>query len=114
MASYANLSADQGADFQVSIDIEDANGDSLDLSAYEVNGQVRRTYKSTDAVDFDIVIVGNPADGSISIRLSSVATGTMKAGRYVYDIYATNENTDNTIKVLEGILEVIPSVTRNG
>ena len=113
MASYANISADQGADFQVSVEIEDSNGDLLNLTNYVVYGQVRRTYKSTNHVDFNITIAANKALGSISIQLTDEQTKNMKAGRYVYDVYATNTTTEQTIKVLEGILEIIPSVTKD-
>jgi hypothetical protein len=113
MASYANISADQGADFQISIDIEDANGDALDLTLYELRGQVRRTYKSENAVDFVIGVAADPTSGSISIRLLPEQTSEMKSGRYVYDVYAYKTSNSQALKVLEGILEVIPSVTKN-
>lgn len=113
MASYANLSADQGADFQISIDIEDANGDPLDLTNYALYGQVRRTYKSDNAYDFTIEIDDDPATGTIAIQLLASQTKSMKSGRYVYDIYAHDTITNEVIKVLEGILELVPSVTKN-
>lgn len=113
MASYANISADQGADFQVSVDIEDANGDPLNLSDYELYGQIRRTYKSESYVDFNINEAANPALGSISIKLSAAQTSAMKAGRYVYDVYAVNAGISQTIKVMEGIIEIVPSVTKD-
>lgn len=113
MASYANLTADQGADFQISIDIEDANGDPLDLTDYDLYGQVRRTYKSDSAVDFTVLVSGDATLGSISIQLSATQTEAMKSGRYVYDVYAQNTSTNQVIKVIEGMLEVVPAVTRN-
>lgn len=112
MASYANLSADQGADFQISIDIEDANSDPLDLTNYALYGQVRRTYKSDNAVDFTINKDNDPTTGTIAIQLLASQTISMKSGRYVYDVYAHNTVTDQVIKVLEGILEIVPAVTR--
>jgi len=81
------------------------------LSTYELSGQIRRTYKSASAVDFDLDIV-NPLEGTISISLSGAASATMRSGRYVYDIYATDSAMNKTHKVLEGILEVVPGVTR--
>jgi len=113
MASYANLTADQGADFQVSVTIEDANGDILDLTDYSVYGQVRRTYKSNNAVDFNVLIAADPTLGQISIKLSAAQTAAMKSGRYVYDVYAVNDSNNQTIKVIEGMLELVPAVTQN-
>ena len=113
MASYANISADQGADFQISVDIEDANGDPLNLESYDLYGQIRRTYKSETAIDFTVTAVGDPSSGSITVELTSAQTNAMKAGRYVYDVYAINTATNQVVKVVEGILELIPSVTKN-
>ena len=113
MASYANISADQGADFQIAIDIADANSDPLNLTDYELYGQVRRTYKSENFVDFTISSAADPSLGSISIQLSGAQTSAMKAGRYVYDVYAHNTTTEQTIKIVEGILEIVPSVTKD-
>lgn len=113
MASYANISADQGADFQISIDIEEASGDPLDLTDYSLYGQVRRTYKSDNAVNFSISTIGNPENGTINIELSATQTENMKAGRYVYDVHAKNDSTGQIVKIVEGVLELIPSVTKN-
>lgn len=112
MASYANISADQGADFQTSLELEDGNGDRVDLTDYVIYGQIRRTYKSPTAENFAITIADAP-NGIIRIELSATQTAAMKSGRYVYDVYATDESLDKTVKLLEGIFEIIPSVTRD-
>lgn len=111
MASYANISADQGADFETLLELEDNNGDRLDLSNYSIYGQIRRTYKSAVAENFQITIT-DAVNGVIIIELNSTQTSSMKSGRYVYDIYATNEALNKTVKLLEGIFELIPSVTQ--
>lgn len=112
MASYANISADQGADFQTSLELEDSNGDRVDLTNYSVYGQIRRTYKSSVAENFQITI-SSAVDGIIRIELSASQTAGMKSGRYVYDVYATDDTLDKTIKLLEGIFEIVPSVTKD-
>jgi hypothetical protein len=111
MASYANISADQGADFQTILELADVNSDPLDLTNYNVYGQIRRTYKSTSFIDFTI-IKSNALGGEIRIELTAAQTTLMKSGRYVYDIYAFDDSLDKTIKLLEGIFEIIPSVTK--
>ena len=112
MASYANISADQGADFQTSLELEDSNSDRLDLSEYSIYGQIRRTYKSATAENFQITI-SDALNGVILIELTSAQTAAMKSGRYIYDIYATDETLNKTVKLLEGIFEIIPSVTKD-
>lgn len=112
MASYANLIVDQGADFETVITLEDERSDPINLTGYELTGQIRRTYKSSTAVDFNLSIQGNTADGIIRIHLSDSSSAAMKFGRYVYDIYAKNTADNKVYKVLEGMLEIVPSVTR--
>jgi len=112
MASYANISADQGADFQSSLELEDTNGDRLDLSSYSIYGQIRRTYKSSTAENFNVTIT-DAANGVISIELTAAQTAGMKSGRYVYDVYAVDGVSEKTVKLLEGIFELIPSVTKD-
>jgi len=111
MASYANISADQGATFQTLLEVEDSYGDPLDLSNFELYGQIRRTYKSDVAQNFTITSA-EPTSGALYIELSDTQTSAMKSGRYVYDVYGTDTTTNKTIKLLEGIFEIIPSVTK--
>jgi hypothetical protein len=111
MASYANLIADQGADFETSVTLEDERSDPINLSGYTLAGQIRRTYKSATSYDFEVNIT-SASDGIISISLPATVSAVMRSGRYVYDIYASNSTINKSYKVLEGILELVPSVTR--
>lgn len=111
MASYANISADQGATFQTTLEVEDFQGDPLDLTNYHLYGQIRRTYKSDVAENF-VITVSDPISGIIVIELTNEQTAKMKSGRYVYDVYGTDNNLQKTIKLLEGIFELVPSVTK--
>lgn len=111
MASYANLVVDQGADFETTITLEDERFDPINLTGYTVTGQVRRTYKSSTSSSFTITVT-NALNGTITIRFPATVSAGMKSGRYVYDIYASSTTINRSYKVLEGILEIAPSVTR--
>lgn len=111
MATYANLYIDQGADFKSKVSIEDTNTDPLDLANLTVYGQVRKTYLSETAYDFTI-IKSDVSGGEIEIQLPASVTETMARGRYVYDIFADDDGNGTTFKVLQGIAEVVPRVTR--
>lgn len=110
MAIYANLTVDQGTDFDASVDVTDANGLGVDLTTYTYFGQVRKTYNSLTAVDFTITLDPN-APYSLIISLSADQTNAMKPGRYVYDVEVVSP-TNQVTRVLEGQLELTPSVTR--
>ena len=110
MAVYSNLTVDQGTDFTMSVDVTDTDGDALNLTGFTVAGQVRRSYFSTTAVNFTCA-VSNATSGIITVSLSGTQSDAMKAGRYVYDVEITNAGGTKT-RVLEGQLEIMPSVTK--
>lgn len=112
MATYANLYVDQGADYDTIVTLQDARSDSMDLTSLTINGQIRRSYRSETAYDFTISKESEQF-GEIRVRLFSDTTRNMNYGRYVYDIYAEDDNSGTRFKVLEGILEVVPGVTRD-
>jgi len=111
MASYANLFVDQGADFSTFVDIEGEDGTALDLTNLSLKGQIRKSYGSNTAFDFTVVKT-DVAGGQIQITLDSDTSGSMSIGRYVYDVYAENTSDDRRFKIIEGILEIVPRVTR--
>jgi len=113
MASYANLFVDQGSDFSTNLIVEDSNRDPLDLTNLTLTGQVRRTHQSETAFDF-ILEKADSTGGEILIQLDNVTTASMRRGRYVYDIFGSDDITGNDFKIIEGILEIVPRVTRTG
>ena len=110
MAVYANLTVDQGSDFNADINVVDSQG-SVDISAYTYRGQIRKTYSSSNAVDF-YTSSNNPTDGQLMISLTAAQTNGMKAGRYVYDVEIV-DGIGNVTREIEGQLEVTPRVTRS-
>lgn len=111
MSSYSNLFVDQGSDFSTFVTITSTNGDPIDLTDLSIEGQIRRSYMSDTAFDF-VITQTDVEGGQIQIKLDSHTTESMSAGRYVYDVYAENTVDNEKFKVIEGILEIIPQVTR--
>jgi len=112
MAIYSNLVIDQGSTFSADIDVTDSNGDPLLLTGYTVAGQIRKSYSSTTAVDFDPASVYSESGGVVRIGLSATTTNNMKAGRYVYDVEITKTSTSEITRIVEGQVEVRPGVTK--
>jgi len=110
MAIYANLQIDQGSTFKTTIFVATADSETLNLSGYTVRAQIRKSYASTTAFDFDTAI-DDAEEGVISISLTAAAAGALKAGRYVYDVEVESSN-GNVTRVIEGQVEVTPRVTR--
>jgi hypothetical protein len=111
MAVYSNLYIDQGADFSSIVTVENVLGQLFDLTNYSARGQIRKTYSSSNSIDFSANIP-NPQSGEILLELTSSQTREMKAGRYVYDVEIFTSNDTEVIRVVEGQIMVNPEVTR--
>lgn len=108
MATKANIVIDQGATFSTDITLTDENGDSLLLSGFTANSQIRKWYTSSNpAATFTTSI--NVDSGVITLSLTANQTSNIVAGRYVYDVELHG---DTTSRIVEGIVTVTPQVTR--
>ena len=110
MAMKANITIDQGTDFQAVVDLNDAAGNAYDLTGHTVASQMRKNYAaSTAAATFDCVHDGT--SGEITISLSKAVTTDLEPGRYLYDIEITS-SANTTTRVVEGTVTVTPGITR--
>ena len=116
MAQYHEFTLDQGTDTTIELHLVDANGAAKNLLGYTVAGRVKKTYNSDSAETtvFTTQITSN-TEGTATLSLSNTQTNAMKTGRHVYDVeIAHDDSSGNTIveRVLEGRLQVTPSVTK--
>ena len=117
MAQYEDLEFDQGADVAVEIHLQNKDGSSKNLTNHIVAAKMKKTYNSDsdNTTVFSSIIATPPTDGIVTLSLTNTQTDALKAGRYVYDVELSFvDSDDNTIieRVLEGQIEVTPSVTR--
>ena len=110
MAGYAELTVEQGADFNTTINVNDGTGAAQDLTSYTAAAQMRKSYYSTTANSFTVTI-SNAANGEITMAMTSANTANLAAGRAFYDLVMTSPTNVKT-RVVEGIVTVLPSVTR--
>jgi hypothetical protein len=109
MATKANLVIDQGTTFSTDLTLSDENGDPLSLSGYTANSQIRKWYTSNNiSASFETAI--NVDDGVITLSLTANQSGSLTAGRYVYDV-EINDGAQVS-RIVEGIITVTPQVTR--
>jgi len=117
MAQQRDFVIDQGTDITFELHLKNENGSAKDLTGHALRGKIKKTYDTTDSdqiFDFTGTTVKSPAeDGIALITISSATSDTMKAGRYVYDIeLLSGADSDIVERILEGKLNVTPSVTR--
>lgn len=111
-AGYSELFLEQGASFNASIALDDVSGESFNLVNYTASSQMRKSYYSTNAAATFTVSTGiDPSIGVITMSLDSANTANIYPGRYVYDVYVSNEM-GSRVRVLEGIINVTPQVTK--
>ncbi len=116
MAQYEDIMIDQGTDVAIELNLVDKNGANKNLAGYSVAAKMKRTYNSdsADTTDFATVITDED-QGELTLSLTNIQTDALKAGRYVYDVEISYQDSDsNTIieRILEGNIHVSPSVTR--
>lgn len=110
-AGYTELFLEQGADFNMSIALDDVSGANFNLVNYSASSQMRKSYYSSNATATFSVSTGNdPSLGVITISMTSANTANIYPGRYVYDVYVTSS--ESRVRVLEGIVSVTPQVTK--
>ena len=118
MAQYEEFTIDQGADIAIEIRCLDPETNSAkNLTNYSVAAKLKRNYNSdsADTVNFAAVVADPGAAGIITLALTNTQTDALKAGRYVYDVEISFVDSDgDTIieRILEGRVQVTPSVTR--
>lgn len=110
MAAYSELFVEQYADFSTTVNVEDSNGDAINLSGYTAASQIRKSYYSSTADSFIATVTGT-ANGEVTITMTSANSANMSPGRYLYDLVITSPAGVKT-RVVEGIVTVLPGVTQ--
>lgn len=108
---YAELTIDQGATFETTIDLIADDGSAVNVAGYLFQGQIRKSYYSGSAAADFIIQPVNEATGNVKIYLSPETTSGIQPGRYVYDVKMTD--TANVVtRIVEGIVTITPQVTK--
>lgn len=108
---YAELTVDQGATYETTLDLIADDGTSINVTNYLFSGQIRKSYYSTNPTANLTITIVNAANGNVNISLNAATTANIKAGRYLYDVKMTD--TSNVVtRVVEGIITITPQVTK--
>ena len=110
-AAYQELFLEQGTTFTTNITLDDIDGVPYDLTGVTAKSQIRKSYYSANTTAEFTVVIPTPTDGNINLILDANITANIAAGRYVYDV-AIKDTANTVTRVLEGIVNVIPQVTK--
>lgn len=110
-AAYQELFLEQGTTFNTNITLDDIDGVPFDLTNVTAKSQIRKSYYSANATAEFVVTINIPTSGVILLTLNAPTTANIAAGRYVYDV-AIKDTANTVTRVLEGIVNVIPQVTK--
>ena len=110
MAGFAELTLEQGASFTTTVTVNGSDGSPTNLTSYTAAAQLRKSYYSTTANNFTVT-VSNAANGELTVAMSAANTANLTPGRYVYDLLITSPTSIKS-RVVEGIVTLLPSVTR--
>lgn len=122
MASLNNedIVINQGTDVTIEIHLVHDSGSAYNLTNRTIQASMKRNFTDSagdpDTVQFSSAVMAPPESGILSLSLTNTQTDTLKTrGRYLYDVeLAYTDSDENTIitRVLEGQVEVSPSVTK--
>lgn len=110
MAAYSEIVIEQNATFTNKLNVEDAFNNPVDLTGYTASSQMRKSYYSSTYYTLEAQVTGT-ANGEITLSMSSANTANLPIGRMVYDLII-NDGNNNVTRVIEGIVTVLPAVTR--
>lgn len=112
MAAYVELYIDQGTDFSSTINLtDDVTNAPINVANYIVTSQFRRSYYSANVSGNFVCQITDAASGEISLSLSGSTSANIKAGRYLFDV-KTVDDLGAKSRVVEGIITILPQVTR--
>ncbi len=111
MASFLELSCDQGSNFSVNLDLTNDDGAAINVAGFTFTSSIRKSYYSSNVTANLTVTIANSAAGNVALSMNAVTTANIVAGRYLYDVKMVR--TDSTVsRVIEGIITVFPQITK--
>lgn len=111
MITRANLYVDQGVDFSALLDLSDEAGGVFDITSQQFYCDVRKVFSSTSLFSPTLIVEPGGETGVLEMRVSSIDTANVEPGKYQYDVLMVS-NGGRTEKLLEGIMFILPTITR--
>lgn len=112
MTTRANLYIDQGTDFFTSLELETSTGEDFPITGKEFYCQVRKVFSSAIAFEADTEQVINGVTNVLNLIITADMTRNIESGKYQYDVLMKTTSSGQVTKILEGLLFILPSMTK--
>ena len=111
MTTRANMYVDQGVDFAIILDLFSDAGDEFNILNQQFKCEARKVFSSTIAFEANISINLYDNDiNNIELSIPANTTAEVEPGKYQYDIIMLSGTQRS--KILEGLMFILPTVTR--
>lgn len=116
--SCDGLAINKGADWMITLSVYDRDlyqtETPYSLDGFQGKGQIKKSVNDEVIADIDVSIDGNVVTLSIPKERTSLIPTTgnnfYKVEKYFYDVIISNE--EETIRLLQGVIEVSPQITK--
>lgn len=116
--SCDGLAINKGADWRITLSVYDRDlyqtETPYSLDGFQAKGQIKKSVNDEAIADIDVTIDGNVVTLSIPHERTSLIPTTgdqfYKVEKYFYDVIISNE--EETLRLLQGTVEVSPQITK--
>lgn len=110
MPHYDITDIQKYSDYSLIFQAKDSNGVPLDLNGYNISSCIREKYSSITGAASFISQISVPESGICSANLTAAQTSGLFAGTYIYTIQVTSSDFSTSFNLLEGYLNINPSI----
>lgn len=109
-AGTYNITIERRASFSFSATIRQSDGSPYDLSGRTLYGQIRRNWDNALQANITVTEADSP-NGVINVSLTKQQTSALTLDDSTYDIFADNDSTQESKKILSGTVTIIENET---
>lgn len=105
MSSRANIYIDQGTNFQLTLELFDADDDELFIENFTFFSGMKKMYSTTNLASFEHTLANN----DLILELSANTTSSLDPGKYEYDVLMRKQSGEIS-KIVEGLAFVTSTI----
>lgn len=111
MTTRANLYVDQGIDYSIDLFLTTNDGEEYSAANKTFYCNIKKLYASSISANAEITSHLSANTSMIELYIPPETSEALDPGKYTYDIVMVNGSGSRT-KVLEGLMFILPTVTR--